>query len=209
MISNPYLLEPTAASAWAEGFVKGFTGPQFSAEPPPNISVDDVTAYVEGVAVGEQGANDGLVFSNPCISALEPHSPLADPIHAISGAEILHGIWELRHLATLAAGLTSLAVTFIELACTLPVHTLPPEQVLPDLGQPIIDTLAAYGIGSLELFCSAGLDATSENCEILLSPMYKSLQEASQAAEAMGRPEWLVVSWRTDASGSFRVVGIE
>jgi len=78
MITNPYLPSPSAVSAWAEGFVKGFSGPQFSTEPPPHIAADDATAYAEGAIAGQQGAIDGLVFSDPCISAGEPHGPLTD-----------------------------------------------------------------------------------------------------------------------------------
>ena len=43
-----------------------------------------------------------------------------------------------------AGGVAGVVVGLVELACTLPVHTLPPDQVLPALGQPAIDALAAY-----------------------------------------------------------------
>lgn len=205
MIMNPYLPSPSAATAWAQGFVRGFVGPEYSTEPLVNISTDDASAYADGVIAGQQGAMDGLVFSDLCVSAREPHGFLAEPSHVINGLEIVHGTWEALHLSRLAAGLTGIAVSLIELACTLPVHMLPPEQVLPNLGQPIVETLSAYGVESLELFCAAGLDVTSHDCEILLSPMYKSLEQARRAAMAMGRDQWVVASWRTDASNSFRI----
>ena len=112
----------------------------------------------------------------------------------------------MRKLATLAEGIAGLAVAFVELACTLPKHTLPPEQVLPNVGQTVADTLSAFGVDSLELFCGAGLDATQEDCEIKLTPLFTALEPARNAVTAIGRPSWAVVSWRTDQSGSFRVV---
>jgi hypothetical protein len=86
------------------------------------------------------------------------HGPLHETGMAINGAEIAHGVWELRqrHLKTLAGGVAGILVALIELACTLPVHTLPPENVLPSLGQPMINALAAIGVDSMELFCGAG-----------------------------------------------------
>ncbi len=125
---------------------------------------------------------------------------------AINGAEIAHGAWEIAHLGKLAAGFAGIAVALLELACTLPVHTLPADQVLPRLGQPIIDVLASYGLDSMALFCGAGLDATATDCEILLSPLFTSMEQARLAAIEMNRTDWVVASWRTDQCGSFEIV---
>ena len=35
----------------------------------------------------------------------------------------------------------------------------------------------------------------------------ENLSRARSAVEALGRADWLIVSWRTDQSNSFRVVG--
>jgi hypothetical protein len=206
MITNPYLPSPGASNAWAEGFIKGFAGPIYTTEPPPNIASEDVVAYAEGVISGQQSAIKGLSFAGPCISAGEGHNAISEANHFINVLEIGHGAWEAVHLGKLVAGLTGVTVAFIELACTLPVHAQPPEQVLPNLGQTLVDTLSLYGLDSIELFSAAGLDPTSSACEIAVSPMFKSLDEARQAAAAMGRKDWVIVSWRTDACSSFRVV---
>jgi hypothetical protein len=206
MVTNPYLPSPSRADAWAKGFIVGFSGPEYSTEPPAELDSDDAAAYSEGVLAGQQAAINGLALTATCIPAREPESPLASPEHIISGVEILHGLWELKSVATLAGGLAGLGVAFIELACTLPVHTLPPEQVLPGLGQPIIDQLVVAGVDSMELYIGAGLDASSEDCTIRLSSLYKTQEAARQAVDAMHRGEWVVASWRTDASDSFRIV---
>ena len=207
MITNPYLPSPAAAQAWAEGFVKGLAGPQYSTEPPPEVAPDDVSAFAQGVMAGQQSAIDGFAPDEPCVNAaVETHNPGSDAGHLIDAAHILHGLWEARHLATLAGGLAGIAAGFIVLAATLPVQTLPPEEVLPQLGQSLVDALSAYGVDSLELFCGAGLDPSNVDCEIMMSPMFVSFDQARQAALAMGRPEWAVASWRTDQSRSFRIV---
>jgi len=203
MIDNPFPLASASAPVWCNGFVLGLTGPDHSIDAPENVPQEDVDAFNAGVLAGQQAAVDGLSLSGPCVPAAEEASEAG---HAITGVEILHAAWDMRKLATLAHGIAGLAVAFVELACTLPKHTLPVEQVLPNLGQTVTDTMSAFGVGSLELFCGAGLDATQEDCEIRLTPFFTALEPARNAITAMGRPSWAIVSWRTDQSGSFRVV---
>jgi hypothetical protein len=205
VIQNPFLPAPTAADAWAEGFTKGFAALS-SPEPGETIAVEDLDAFNQGVLSGEQSARAGISLGEPCIAAAEEHGPLHTAGVAIDVAEIAHGVWEARHLKTLAGGIAGILVALIELACTLPVHTLPPEQVLPDLVQPLVDALVSRGVGSLELFCGAGLDAASTDCEICLTPVFTSLDQAREAAIAMNRSQWVVARWRTDQSNSFRIV---
>lgn len=204
MLKNPFLPAPTQANAWAEGFTKGFAA-QSSPEPSEEVGLGDIDAFNQGVEAGVAGCRDGIEFGDPCVPAAEEHGFAHAPGLVINAAEIAHGLWEARHLATLAAGVAGLLVAFVDLAVTLPVSTLRPEDVLPGLGQPIIDRLAAFGLDSMELFCGAGLDPEATDCEIRLSPLFNTEDQARQAAIDMQRSKWVVVSWRTDQSGSFRV----
>jgi hypothetical protein len=203
MLQNPFLLAPSAASAWAEGFTKGFAAIS-SPEPGENVSAEDIDAFNQGVVAGEEGSRSGISLGDPCIAASEEHGPLHAPGMVINAAEIAHGVWEARHLANLAAGMASIVVALIELAITLPVHTLPPEQVLPKLAQPMVDELTSYGLEPIALFCGAGLDPTATDCEIRVTPLFTSRDLARQAAIAMGRFQWVVARWHpvTDQSSS-------
>jgi hypothetical protein len=203
MLSNPFLPAPGAARAWAEGFTKGFAAIN-SPEPGENVSGEDIDAFNQGVVAGEESSRSGIGFGDPCIAASEEHGPLHVPGMTINALEIAHGVWEARHLATLAAGVASVVVALIELAVTLPVHTLPPEQVLPSLAQPMIDELVSYGMEPIELFCGASLDPGESGCEIRVSPIFPFMDLAREAAIGMGRPQWVVVSWSpiTDQSSS-------
>jgi hypothetical protein len=205
MLQNPFLPAPRAASAWAEGFTKGLAAIS-SPEPGENVAAEDMDAFNQGVAAGDESANSGMSLGDPCIAASEEHGPGHVPGMAINAAEIAHGVWEARHLKTLAGGVAGILVSLIELACSLPVYVRPPEEVLPSLGQPMVDFLSSQGIDSMELFCGAGLDATATDCEIRLTPLFTSQGKAGQAAIAMNRPQWVVVSWRTDQCSSFTVV---
>lgn len=203
MLNNPFLPAPSAARAWAEGFTKGFAAIS-SPEPGENVASEDIDAFNQGVLAGEESSQSGISLGDPCIAASEEHGPLHVPGMVINAAEIAHGVWEARHLAKLAAGAASIVVALVELAITLPVHMLPPEQVLPSLAQPMIDELVAYGLEPIELFCGAGLDPTASDCEIRITPLFTILDSAREAAIAMGRPQWVVVSWspRLDQSSA-------
>jgi len=202
MITNPFLPSPSAASAWAEGFTKGFAATS-SPEPGENVSADDIDAFNQGVATGEECVRTGLSLENPCIAALEEEH--LEAVHTvITNLEAAHVA--VGFATKIAEGFAGLAVMLIELACTLPVHTLPPDEVLDNLGQPIVETLVSYGIESMELFCGAGVDAGATDCEIRLTPFFTTFDQAHQAAIEMNRFQWVVASWRTDQSNSFEIV---
>jgi hypothetical protein len=205
MLENPFLPSPSAAAAWSEGFLKGLAAIA-SPQPGRDIYPDDYEAFNQGVAAGEEGARLGMEFSEPCLAASEEHGPLHGPGMVIDGAHIAHGLWELRHWEVIGRGLAGILVGLIELACTLPVHTLPPEDVLPGLAQPLLDSITSFGVDSMEFFCGAGLDPTAKDCEIMVSPLFVSVDQAREAAISMNRYQWVVVRWRTDQSNSFRVV---
>lgn len=206
MLSNPYLPSPSASKAWAEGFTKGFAAIA-SPEPSENIAAVDIEAFNEGVYAGSESAVSGLSLNeNPCIPALEEEREHS-AIHFLTpSAEIAHGLWEMRHLKTLGAGIIGILIGLVEVSCSATVHTKDPNKVMPKLGQLMIDALISYGMESMELFCGAGLDAGSEDCEICMTPLFSSFDQARQAAIDMNRQDWIVVSWRTDQSNSFRVV---
>lgn len=205
MISNPHLLEPTAGAAWAEGFTKGFMAIS-SPEPSDNVSQQDIDAFNEGVSVGSDAAENGLETNVSCVAAREGENPVETETLAWDGMDIAESIGHSLSKGKLGFALSSIFVTAIELAVSLPVHTIPPDQVLPGLGQEAMGTLAAYGLNSVELFCGGGADPAALDCEIQLTILFSNEAQARAAAQAMGRPEWFVVSWRTDQSNSFRVV---
>ena len=205
MISNPFLPAPAAAAAWAEGFVKGFTG-LAGTGPSGLLGPFELGAFTAGESAGVTTAVEGIAFADPCVPAAEEHGPGHVPEIVVAGAEILHGVWEARHLAALAAGLAGVIVGAFELLLALPVHIRPPEDVLPELIQPIVDRLAAFGLDSTELFVGAGLDGAVADCEIMLTAIFPAQESAKQAAKALGRPSWLVARWRTDMSNSFAIV---
>ena len=140
MLENPFAQVPFKEAAWAEGFTKAIAAIS-SPEPSESIAEEDLDAFNGGVNAGVQAASDGIEFPTPCIAALEEshHETLV-----ITGAEVAHSLWELRHLKTVAGGIAGLVVAVIELACSLPVHLLPADQVLPARAQSLIDKLAEF-----------------------------------------------------------------
>ena len=58
----------------------------------------------------------------------------------------------------------------------------------------------------MELFVGGGVDTAVGGCELLLTPIHRDEAAAISAAQALGRPQWLVASWRTDQSGGGRII---
>ena len=58
----------------------------------------------------------------------------------------------------------------------------------------------------MELFLGGGVDFETQGCELQLTPVFRSLDAARNAAQAIGRRGRLVVSWRTDQSGGMTLV---
>lgn len=204
MLSNPYETIPYKESSWAEGFCKGLAA---IASPAPSeaIAEEDYDAFNEGIATGSDICLNGISFDQPCVAALEG-SPAHYPVLAIDGADILHAAWEARHLAGLAGAFASLIEVIVSVGCSAN-HELPPEQVLPSLGNEITQKIHGYGATSLEFFCGVSLNPLSADCTMQMSPLFLTLEQARAAAISVGAPEgWLVVSWRTDQSNSFRIV---
>ena len=207
MLQNPFLPEPTAAAAWAEGFTKGFMAIS-SPEPGENVALGDIDAFNQGVAAGEETSRTGIMLlDDPCITAREgePVNPIHDAIEVVDVVEALDALWSFRRLATLAEGFAGAAVLLLELAITLPVQIRPAEEVLPLLGRDVIDKLATYGLQSMEVFCGAGLDG-SRDCEIRITPLFSSQALARKAVIDMKRSEWVVARWQTGKSKSFDIV---
>ena len=204
MIGNPFEGIPFKDAAWAEGFCKGLAA-LTSPNPSASISSEDFDAFNDGVATGADAAANGIPFDSPCVAALEG-SPGHGVGLTIDGIHILHSGWEARHLTHLSAAFAGLLVAVISIG-TSAHHSLPADMVLPRLGQEITEKLASFGAGSLELFSGVNLDLSSEDCTMSMSPLFLSLDQARDTAiEAAGSDGWLVVSWRTDQSNSFRIV---
>ena len=201
MIYNPYLPSPSQADAWSEGIAKGFLGSS-STDPSENVGPDELDAYNEGVLVGLDAAENGFPVDDVCIAAGETEDPFEMPRDTIEyggiALDVANGAW-----AGVAAGLF---VSAVLLLITAPENTLPPEQVLPGLGQPLVDRVASFGLDSVELFCGVGSDPSATDCELKVTNLFNNLKQARDATIALDRSPSFVVSWRTDQSGSFRIV---
>ncbi|HZO88800.1 MAG TPA: hypothetical protein VFB38_10730 [Chthonomonadaceae bacterium] len=203
MITNPYAGTP-AEAGWSMGLAYGYAGPAYSDAPPAVIAPDLVDAFNEGRLVGQQYAAEGIPVSPECMDAREEVPGTVEGV--ITGGEIVHAVGEmvLKHLAR---GVAGLVVAFIEASVSLQTHYQAPENALGTLGEQFVEQLAQLGIqDSLEIYCAMGIDYQAEGCQFRFSSLFKSIDQARQAANAMGRSTWVIARWRTDACGSLELV---
>jgi hypothetical protein len=224
MLANPYLQPPQIESpksrSWGRGFAYGFQGPLASLPTPADV--EDEGAFQEGVEVGQQAASDGLdVLSDACVALNPEGGEIAEGTSA--GIEVLEGSGLLPKIAKLLGtdptlvgrlvehGLTgrifSGVMFLLDLAIALPTRFDDPETGLMEGANKLRDILSGMGINDpMELFVGGGVDFDARECELKLTPVFRSSEAALAAARALGRSKVLVVGWRTNQSGAMEVV---
>jgi hypothetical protein len=204
MITNPHAGTPTEPG-WAMGFAFGFMGPNFTDSPPAVIAPELIDAFNEGRLVGQQAAIDGAALSSECMDASQEVPAGAEVV--LIGSHVLEGLgiavdFLSKHIGH---GVAGIAVLLFELTIPGPPPTTP-EDVLPSLGQKFVDALNSMGIDSGDLFIVVGVDMQATGCELEFSRLFKTIDQARQAADAMGRPHRAIAHWQLNASGNFEIV---
>jgi hypothetical protein len=203
-VSNPHLGESTEAG-WAMGFAWGFQGPAFSQPPPKVIAPELIDVFNEGTLAGQQAAIDGLAFDPACVS-------LSQSVE--SGAEKFVDGFHKFELLTLpidffegwAHGLAAIAVLAFLLIIPRGAPSADPVQAFPGLTVKVRDQLDKLGISSGSMFFGAGFDENEEGCEILLTPVFRSLAQARDATKALQRKKFAIAQWDASNASSFSVI---
>ena len=205
MIANPFAGTPQEPG-WTMGFASGFMGPQLSDAPPSVIAPDLVDAFNQGRLDGQQAAIEGLVLSSSCMDATQDVPNGAETL--LKGVHVVEGIAVAGDflLAHIAHGFAGLAVLLFELAIPGGPPPATPEDVMPSLGRRFVDALNGMGIDSGDLFIAVGVDMQVVGCELLFSSLFKTIDQARQAADAMARPNHVIAHWRLEDSATFELV---
>jgi hypothetical protein len=206
-LQNPFLTPPQVESpqsrSWAMGFAFGFQGPEQSTMTPADIQAEDPDAFNQGVLAGQNAAINGLSLPQPCVDlhaegGLGPHLLLDVP----------EGLMWIKDLGEgLAAGIGGSVIFFLNLSIALETFTDDPSERLAQAATALQSKLQDMGFGqSMELFIGGGVDTSQQGCELMLTPIFRSQDGATNSAKGLGRNEWFVASWRTDQSGGATIV---
>ena len=201
LIQNPFLPAPSQARAWSEGFAQALTSTA-SPSPGDNVGPGDVDAFNQGVQAGLACQDSGIDVGLTCVAAGESSDAeeLGLALHGLeAGGSLVIELAKGAFIGALGEALFSVSL----LIALEAKGTQPPELVLPKIGQWIVDQLAQAGAGSLQLFLGVGVDPGAQDCEFKLTPLFLSIDQARSAVKAIGRASWIIVSWRSDASGSY------
>ena len=206
-MTNPFLTPPQVPSpqsrSWGFGFAFGFEGPAQSTMTPADIQPEDPDAFNQGVLAGQNAAINGIPLSQTCVDlnaegGVGPHLILDIPDALIWAKDISEG---------LAGGIAGGVLFFINLSIALETFTDDPDERLSQAANALQIQIQNMGFDqSMQMFIGGGVDTTVAGCEMQLTPVFASQDAAQSAAQALGRPHFLVVSWRTDQSGGANVV---
>jgi hypothetical protein len=208
---NPFLIPPQVESpqsrSWGFGFAFGFQGPEQSTMTPADIQPEDPDAFDRGVLAGQDAAINGLSLPQPCVDLNAEGGVGLHLVLEVPDAVLW--IADLKEAGTLlAAGSIAGGVIFLlNLSIALETFTDDPDERLAQAASALQAKLQEMGFNqSMELFIGGGVDTSVAGCELMLTAIFRNKDAAVTAAEGIGRPHWLVVSWRTDQSGGATVV---
>jgi hypothetical protein len=185
------------------GFAFGFQGPQQSTMTSSDIQPEDADAFEQGVLAGQDAAISGLSLPQPCIDlnaegGFGPHLALELPEGIMVAKELLKSFGK---------GIGGGVIFLINLSIALETFTDDPDQKLTQAASALQAEVQEMGFNqSTETFIGGGVDLEQRGCELLLTPIFRFRDSATNAAQALGRLQWLVASWRTDQSGGASIV---
>jgi hypothetical protein len=207
MLENPFLTPPQVESpqsrSWGRGFAFGFQGPPASVPTPTDV--EDANAFQQGVLAGQEASSSGLdIVDDPCIDLNKEPPAILDLVP--SGFEAITMGRELLEVAFTSA-LFSTVLLLADLSMALETHFDDPSEALQSRASALQNLLNDMGIAdSMQLFIGGGVDFNVAQCELKLTPVFRSASAARSAALALGRNSLVVISWRTDQSGGMTLV---
>ena len=209
MLVNPFLTPPQIESphsrSWAMGFAFGFQGPEQSTMTPATINPEEPDAFDQGVLDGQDAAINGLSLLTPCVD-LNAERPSGPHLAATEGSEAGMALWSLIAHGV-AAGLSEGVVLLVTLSIALQTTFDDADVALAERAAALKGRLEEMGMDApMELFIGGAVDTAQPGCELMLTPIFRSEQAATEATRASGRPQKIVVSWRTDQSGGVKLL---
>jgi hypothetical protein len=131
---------------------------------------------------------------------------------AWSGLDALAVLREIPKLSLKFGGIVfGLVTTFIDLSIALETHFDDPLKALQEYATRLQALLGGMDeTANVAFFMGGAVDLNQPGCELQVTPIFRSADDAMQAARALGRPGTkFVVSWRSDQSGGAAVVDSE
>jgi len=208
MLENPFLTPPQVegpqSRSWGRGFVFGFQNPPADVSTP--VDVEDSDAFQQGAAAGQVATENGLdIISDACVDLNAEHP--ADVELAATGFDAIEFGSEVIHKA-FSGAIFSAVLLFVDVAIGMQTHFDDPGEALQSAANALQQLLNNLGINdSMELFVGGGIDTDIAQCELKLTAIFRSESAAQSAAQALRRPKFLVVGWRTDQSGGMTLHG--
>lgn len=211
MIRNPYEEPPMEpgndqALAWGQGLLFGLTGPLQGGEAPPeNLDGGVFDAFASGQLAGQQFSMDGLDVFPECISTSEEHHV---PLTVEIGFEGATYVMEAFHAGKLfVAGAAFSAGVMILLDIALSAHHFtPPEEVIDRISNDMMSSLQSLGRDDCEFYVGGGVDFEAVGCELKLTRLFRTRDQARSAAGDLRRNIWFVGYWTANQCSTLDLV---
>jgi hypothetical protein len=210
-MENPYLTPPQVESpqsrSWGLGFLYGYQGPAQSSIPQSDVGAEDAAAFDQGVLAGQDAAINGLPLDSNCVDLnVERPDFLSLEVGSGVGEFVAAGV-EFAIKKAVAGGILSMVLGVVELSMALETFSDDPAEALSEAAAKLQEQLTATGFTEpMTLFIGGGVDTNATGCELQLTPIFRDQENATSSVSALGRSQWLVVSWQTNQSGGATIV---
>jgi hypothetical protein len=85
-------------------------------------------------------------------------------------------------------------------------HFTPPEEAIDRISRDFFGTIESFGREDCAFYLGVGVDMYSRGCELQLTRLFRTQEQAHDAAIAIGRPVWFVGEWRANQCGTMTVI---
>jgi hypothetical protein len=199
MFLNPYMISPPKYQAWGQGYWSAFFS-RVHPMPGPEIRHDDYHAFNEGVAAGANASVNGIAtLANPCMPLLVSEPSTLTIVGAAGGT-----VWNIAKWS--AKGFAGLFVTLLRASISLQTTFVDPEQFLRDQAPNLLNFLGYHGVHNAAVYMGGGIDHSARDCELQVTHLFPTQQQARDAVVRIGRQRWLIYEWRADQSGGLTIV---
>jgi hypothetical protein len=211
VITNPFDQPPFApeqATAWGQGFIFGLTGPLDSTDNAPDNLSDDVRdAFEQGQLAGQDAAANGLDAFPQCVDTEEQeHLPLGVELGFEASTAAIETVRGLLEGTKILGGIFSAGfMSLLDIALAAHQFT-DPQDAINRISRDFFGTIESFGRPDCAFFLGVGVGMDSQGCELQLTSLFRTQQQAHDAAVAIGRTTWFVGQWHANQCGTMTVI---
>lgn len=163
--------------------------------------------FEAGRLVGQQLSTDGIEVFPQCVDTEEgEHLPLGVEVGfevATASFETIKGLLEGTRIL---GGIFSAGFMILLDIALAAHHFTPPEEAVDRISRDFFGTIESFGRPDCAFFLGVGVDMDAPGCQLQPTRLFRTQEQARDAAIAIGRTVWFVGEWHANQCGTMTVI---